>query len=129
MINLNRVKSVYEAVRAHLDLSAPEGSFDYMMNFHGNQGTKIMQLVDGCVTIIAYEADRGTHSVEFQTSNENELLKYLIDRLIRSCAVRDMMNDGKYEISSGYYLKEFEKARNYYFESLSNAGLLQRKLQ
>lgn len=125
MINLNRVKSVYEAVRAHLRLSAPEGSFDYMLNFGGNQGTKIAHHVDGRVTIIAFESDRNTHHVEFETSNENQLTYFLTDRLVRSCVVRDMLNDEKSgTISYGDYLKEFENVRNRYCESLSNAGLL-----
>lgn len=125
MINLDRVKTRYESARKCFGLSAPESSFDYMLNFAGNEGRKISLQNDGRVTIIAFSSDRNTETVEYETSEEEKLTTYLLDGLTRSCVVRDMLNDPQAgTISAGKYLELFESLRAHYSDMLVKSGVV-----
>jgi hypothetical protein len=120
------VKTRYESARKCFGLSAPESSFDYMLNFVGNEGHKISLQNDGRVTITAFSSDRNTQTVEYETSEEEKLTSYLLDRLTRSCVVRDMLNDPQVgTISAGKYLEIFETLRVHYSDMLLKSGIIE----
>ena len=93
MIDLDVVRLRYAEAGNRLGLRGAADEFAELLNLNKHCGNSLKIDAKGQVSFVSAEDDRGNESVEFSTNDEQHLIDFLLERLVRSCAVRDLINE------------------------------------
>jgi hypothetical protein len=107
---MEEIRDAFEGARARLGLKGADGSFDDMTKYSKSKGRLIRQKPDGRIVLYSKEDDRGTTLVEFESCEQSAVIGFLLDRLARGCALRDIWEVEKgRNLSNEEYSEEFDR--------------------